>query len=300
MCKTPPHFAAPPLSARPRFQASAEKSPCKIGEFCGTQCDSADCVQNPSAPTALACKALRRATLALLLALTLQNPAPAQETAEKPAAANQLTAEQTAAGWVSLFDGKTLSGWKPTSNADWKVVDGEIRVSSGDAGWLMTNDEYTDYELHVEFKAPATTNSGVFLRTPLEPKDPTKDCAEINIAPADNPFPTASLVGRHRVDWKSSGRLMVDSLSAGMTTLDAAELPNPWDRGWHAFDVVVRGTIVHVWLDGVTPFAGAVSDYLSGPEDPTRGHIGLQFREGQVAFRNIRIKVLLAKKWEAE
>ena len=60
----------------------------------------------------------------------------------------------------------------------------------------MTTVDFADYELHVEFKAPATTNSGIFLRTPLEPKDPAKDCYELNIAPQDNPFPTGSLVGR--------------------------------------------------------------------------------------------------------
>ncbi len=37
--------------------------------------------------------------------------------------------------------------------------------------------------LHVEFKAAKRTNSGVFLRTPLKPTDPAKDCYELNIAP---------------------------------------------------------------------------------------------------------------------
>ena len=40
-----------------------------------------------------------------------------------------LTPEQIADGWISLFDGETLFGWQPTSDADWKVEDGEIRVS---------------------------------------------------------------------------------------------------------------------------------------------------------------------------
>ena len=36
----------------------------------------------------------------------------------------------------------------------------------------MTGAEFANYELHVEFQAPATTNSGIFLRTPLKPTDP--------------------------------------------------------------------------------------------------------------------------------
>ena len=103
-------------------------------------------------------------------------------------------------GWIQLFDGETLFGWQPTGEAKWEVVDGEIRTSGEKPGFLMTTTEWADYELHVEFKAPATTNSGVFLRTPLEPTDPASDCYELNIAPPDNPFPTGSFVGRQKAD----------------------------------------------------------------------------------------------------
>ncbi|MCH2594887.1 MAG: DUF1080 domain-containing protein [Pirellulales bacterium] len=39
---------------------------------------------------------------------------------------NRLTPEQIAAGWISLFDGETLFGWKPTSDVDWQVREGAI------------------------------------------------------------------------------------------------------------------------------------------------------------------------------
>ncbi len=296
MSKTPPHFGTPPLSARLRFQASAEKSPSKISEFWSASCDSSEGVQNSSAPTALACKALRRAGVALLLALTFQNSGLAQETSEKPAEANNLTAEQTAAGWVLLFDGKTLDGWRPTGNADWKVENGEIQVTTGDAGWLMTNDEYADYELHVEFKAPATTNSGIFLRTPLDPKDPAKDCYEINIAPDDNPFPTGSIVGRQKRP------------EQGWSTYDLLTHEKNQERlraraeGWSTLSIKAEGGAFMITLnEELLAFNrdGKLVTYEDTKPIP-RGHIGLQFREGQVAFRNIRIKVLPAKKWEAE
>src|SRR5438270_4129915 len=103
-----------------------------------------------------------------------------------------------AEGWVSLFDGETMFGWQPTGDAKWEVADGEIRTSGEKSGWLMTTTAWANYALHVEFKAAARTNSGVFLRTPLKPTDPAKDCYELNIAPADNPFPTGSFVGRKK------------------------------------------------------------------------------------------------------
>ena len=142
------------------------------------------CAHPRPIPQIIPCHKLR--ALCCLLFILLLTPARAAEV---------ITPEQAAEGWIALFDGETLFGWQPTSDANWRVEDGEIRVDAGKEGWLMTTSEFADYELHVEFKAPPTTNSGVFLRTPLEPKDPTKDCYEVNIAPSDNPFPTGSLVG---------------------------------------------------------------------------------------------------------
>ena len=101
-------------------------------------------------------------------------------------------------GWIQLFDGQTLFGWQPTGEAKWEVDDGTIRTAGTSAGFLMTTTEWADYELHVEFKADAKTNSGVFLRTPLKPTNPAGDCYELNIAPADNPFPTGGFVGRQK------------------------------------------------------------------------------------------------------
>ena len=63
-----------------------------------------------------------------------------------------------------LFDGETLFGWEASSEADWAVKDGTIAVSSGKQGLLCTTSPFLDYELHVEFKAPQETNSGIFLR----------------------------------------------------------------------------------------------------------------------------------------
>ena len=134
-------------------------------------------------------------------------------------------------GWISLFDGETLFGWQPTGDAKWEVVDGEIRTNGDKPGFLMSTTEWGDYLLHVEFKAAERTNSGVFLQTPLEPTDPARDCYELNIAPADNPFPTGSFVGRQKVnDRKAKWQPAADE--------------------WHSFDVAVLGDEFAVRLDG--------------------------------------------------
>jgi hypothetical protein len=181
-----------------------------------------------------------------------------------------ITPAQAAEGWMALFDGESLFGWQLTTKTNLDVKDGEIRIVPEVPGWLMTTSEFADYELHVEFKAPPTTNSGIFLRTPLDPKDPTKDCYEVNIAPEDNPFPTGSIVARFQ--------------STPNKALAADQ--------WHTFDITVSNTSISVKLNDQLPITFTSTER---PTAPACGHIGLQFRDGPVAFRNIRLKPLNMK-----
>lgn len=185
-------------------------------------------------------------------------------------------------GWISLFDGETLFGWQPTGDAKWEVVDGEIRTDGSKPGFLMTTTEWANYELHVEFKAPYDANSGVFLRTPQKPTDPAKDCYELNIAPYENPFPTSSLVGRRKS--KTSGDS--EFIKTPTVELSTGYHVPVWNGKWHEFDVKVIGPRISISCDTVLV-------YSYEDVKPIRiGHIGLQSREGPVAFRKIRLRPL--------
>ena len=73
-------------------------------------------------------------------------------------------------GWVDLFNGKDLSGWRTTGN--WIVKDGVITLHprEGEKGWqrydayLTSEKTYGDFVLEVDFKFEPEGNSGVFLR----------------------------------------------------------------------------------------------------------------------------------------
>ena len=198
-----------------------------------------------------------------LLFLALQLPAAAADSVPARQQENKLTPAELADGWILLFDGESLYGWQPATKADWKVVDGMIQVSSGVPGLLNTTIQFADFELQADFLSPTTTNSGIFLRSSREPRDPVRDCYELNIHSAsDAKFPTGSFVGRKRGESKGV------------------------DAQWHRFHVIAQGGKFLVRLDG-----RQVLQY-DDPSPIRRGHIGLQFNQGPVSFRNVKLKPL--------
>ncbi len=177
-----------------------------------------------------------------------------------------LSQVQIQDGWVSLFDGSSLYGWKAVTEANWQVVDGEVRVNQGERGLLRTTTQFDDFELTLEVKTDARTNSGIFLRTSPTPKNVTSDCYELNIAsPLDHEFSTGAIVGRAKCDLK----------------VNATQ--------WNHFRILAVGRKIKVWVN---------DEKAVEYEDPNklgRGYLGLQFNSGPAAFRNISIKPINCK-----
>lgn len=177
-----------------------------------------------------------------------------------------LSEAEVADGWINLFDGKSLYGWTANSDCNWRVEADSIVCDGETRGLLQTNFQFADYEFKCEFKLETGGNSGVFLRSQFEPKNPAKDCYELNMCDTHKAYKTGSLVGR---------------VNANKET--ATE-----DGGWHVWHVKCVGKEITVLLD---------DELVLGMKDETAdarstGHIGLQMNEGRVAFRNIVLKPL--------
>ncbi|MFD0939304.1 3-keto-disaccharide hydrolase [Pedobacter boryungensis] len=91
------------------------------------------------------------------------------------------TAQTTKAkkGFTPLFDGKTTSGWhtygKTTVGSAWQVQDGAIHLDpktkgKDGGGDLVTNKEYTNFHLKLEWKVAPKSNSGVIFYIHEDPK----------------------------------------------------------------------------------------------------------------------------------
>ena len=191
--------------------------------------------------------------------------------APSPSGTNWLSEEELQAGWIRLFDGHTLFGWKSNSPLEWTAHEGVITAKSSDAadkGLLMTTTRFADYELSCEYRLQKGGNSGIFLRTPLNPTAPDIDCYELNMCDSRPQFATASLVGRQNPDKAVLG-----------------------DGDWHGYRVRVEGPRITVRFDGEQ-----VLEYTDNTDKPlTTGHIGLQMNGGKIEFRNVYLKPLGTK-----
>ncbi|WP_231463606.1 MULTISPECIES: DUF1080 domain-containing protein [unclassified Pedobacter] len=92
--------------------------------------------------------------------------------------ANTLTKKEVKKGWKLLFDGKSLNGWhtylRDTVGSKWTVQNGAIvfdptkpRNGGGD---IVTNEEYENYELNLEWKISKGGNSGIIFDIQENPK----------------------------------------------------------------------------------------------------------------------------------
>lgn len=89
--------------------------------------------------------------------------------------------------WISVFNGKDLTGWKIHGTEKWYVEDGELICESGPDkayGYLATEKNYTDFEFKIDFLQEANGNSGVFFRSSIEG---TKISGwQVEVAPPDH------------------------------------------------------------------------------------------------------------------
>ena len=213
--------------------------------------------------------------------------------ADTGAAPDLLTAAERAEGWRMLFDGRSTAGWRgykeQSMPAGWQVIDGELtRVSGG--GDIITTEQFSDFELALEWKVGPAGNSGVFYRVTEEGEESYHTGIEMQVL--DD---AGHADGQSRLT--SAGSLYGLYPAAAGVVKPAGE--------WNSARVVVRGNHVEHWLNGQqvveaelwspdwnTRLAASKFTQWPGYARATRGHIGLQDHGDRVSFRNIKVRVL--------
>jgi len=223
----------------------------------------------------------------LTLALSAAMPACAQEPTP-----NTLTSAERSAGWTLLFDGTTTKGWRgfrmTTTPEGWQARDGALaRVSA--AADIITDGEYANFELTLEWQISPKGNSGIMYR----------------VTEADsNSYETGP---EYQVLDDEGHRDGLSRLTAAGSVYGLYPAPDSLVRPvgeWNQARIVVDGDDVEHWLNGTL-----VAHYVLGSPDwearvakskfkqwpgygkAKTGYIALQDHGDWVAYRNIKIKV---------
>jgi hypothetical protein len=234
--------------------------------------------------------------LSFVLVIAMANSCASTRKAVKDEAKNE--------GWVSLFDGKTTTGWrgynKPTfPEKGWEVVDGTLHCigsgtgEAGNGGDIIYDKKFKNFELTFEWKIGEGGNSGIFVLAQEIPDEPIyKSAPEMQLLDNDK-HPDARLgVNGNR----KSGSLYDLIPAIPQNTKPAGE----WNQaGILCYD----GTVVfksnganvvefHLWTDDWKKMVAEskFKDWEWFLNTAHEGYIGLQDHGSDVWFRNIKIK----------
>ena len=174
---------------------------------------------------------------------------------------NGISAQQKANsknnGWISLFNGENLDGWKVGKNASsFSIVDGAIKVQ-GDVGHLFYNGEVEDHQFqNFEFKATVMTkpgsNSGIYIHTKYQEEGWPSHGYEVQ-------------VNNSHTDWKRTGSLY-----------DIVDVKENYvqDNEWYTEYIKVEGNRVIIKINDIV-----VVDYTE-PSQPKRNEGSMRLLKG--------------------
>ena len=181
-----------------------------------------------------------------------------------PAFGQEVTPEEKAAGFVPLFNGKDLTGWRfgeesPPKElpANWKVEDGVIKVTGGGKPHLASAAEYGDFELRLQWRGlKEKYNSGLYIRS-----GKNVGANQLNLA--------------YRNEGAPVGMKLEGARAAGDLQKPAGE--------WNEWYVIVQG-------DTVTLICNGRQAWQATGLKPAKGYIGMQAEGAAMEFKNIRLR----------
>jgi hypothetical protein len=208
-------------------------------------------------------------------------------------------------GFTPLFNGKDLAGWTTylQKNADpaktWSISDGVIHCTGTPLGYLLTEKEYGNYVLRVQWRFPGKPgNSGVFLhvsgKDQIWPKGVEAqlqsgeagdfwlvDGFKLTIPESQHESPTSRHYLRMNETWKKTG-----TDSKGRDTQQAVRTPVEKPIGeWNQYEITCKGDEIRLVINGKLVNVGTKAE-------ATKGKILLQSEGAPIDFRNIEIKSL--------
>ena len=222
---------------------------------------------------------------------------------------NGLTEAEQRGGWRLLFDGKTTKGWRNYQDtrisSGWKVTNGILERAEKGAGDIVTDEQFENFELSLEYRISEGGNSGVMFRVTEDGKRPWHSGPEIQIQ--DN----VSGHDAQKSGWlyqlykpvKPAWATQFEN-QVGFKGVDMDDATRPAGE-WNHLYLRISPRQCEVAINGVSYFyfhigdeewnqRVAASKFASFPQfaKASLGHICLQDHGNPVAFRNIKIREL--------
>ncbi len=185
-------------------------------------------------------------------------------------------------GWISLFDGKTLNGWKATGGeGSFKVEDGAIVANGQPMGHLfydgeVNHHEFKNFELKVDVKTTEGSNGGVYFHTKLQEKGWPD-------------FGFECQVNATHTDWKKGGGLY--------SVVDVKEAP-VGDGKWWTYHIIVKDNKVTLMINEKTTVEWTQPEGYVHPQFKNRklgsGTFAFQAHDPKsiVYYKNVHVKPL--------
>lgn len=173
-------------------------------------------------------------------------------------------------GWISLFDGGDLDNFNRLGDADWQFIDDYVEADGFKGSFLVTKENYRDFQLLVDFWPSSDANSGVFMRCQDPEQIANEICIELNI------------MDEHPKRSNATGSII--NLAPPLVEISTADQ-------WNTFDITAEGPHILIRLNGTV-----VVDYEDERFD--QGPIGFQSNGGLIRFRNIKIRPLASSSKE--
>lgn len=169
-------------------------------------------------------------------------------------------------GWVSLFNGKDLTGWKANEPASWTVVDGMIHGEGAVSHLYYMDKEFENFAYKADVRLTPGSNSGMYFRTNWVDKGYPK-------------IYEAQLNNSHK-DPKRTGSLY--------NFVDVTEQLVP-DDTWFTQEVIADGNHIIVKVNGKT-----VVDYVDEAKTHMKGYFAFQQHDpnSKVDIKNIMVRPL--------
>ena len=207
---------------------------------------------------------------------------------------NTLSRKEKRQGWILLFDGKTLNGWKNWNKdlpvSGWSVENGCLSTQGG-GGDIVTLEDYGNFEFSFEWKIEENKNSGVMYHV----KEGEQYCCPYMTGPEFQVFGDAHSPNRTKNSTASNYDMHIP----------AADMKLNPNGTWNQATIIYKNGKVEHWVNGkkVIAFDEWSDDYKarykaskwnSAPDYAKfkTGKISLQDHGDPVQYKNLKIRKL--------